>query len=107
LANACLYAGACVLSVLGNRRIAPSKSVISRIPGGRGEGTEVLGSGNADAPYSRMHCAILTSFAIVFEDGGEPEFGVSSTGRSRWHFDSAARKAGASGLEPVGTEKTA
>jgi len=63
-----LYAGDCMLIVLGNSRIAPSKLVICWKPLGL-DGIEVRGSGNWGTPCWRMHCAILTSFAIVWAEG--------------------------------------
>ncbi len=87
--------------VLGNRRIAPSKSLISLMPAGW-DGTVVLGSGNWGTPCWRMHCAILTSFAIVCAEGCVVEPG---TGRpppmSFWHFSCAALNAGDEGLIPA------
>jgi hypothetical protein len=102
-ARACLYAGACRLIVLGNRRTAPSKSVISWMPAGL-DGTVVLGSGNCGTPCWRMHWAILSSFASVCAEGCVVEPGLAGNPpvMSFWHFACATLNAGAAGLFPTG-----
>jgi hypothetical protein len=83
--------------VLGNTRIAPSKSVITLPPCPMGlDGTEVLGSGNWEIPCWCMHSAILSSFASVCADGCvvEPGPGGPPPGINFPHFACAALNAG-------------
>src|ERR1700683_524451 len=96
--------------VLGNRRIAPSKSVISWKPVALGApiGTEVRGSGNWGTPCWRMHRAILTSLASVWAEGCVLEPGPGGPPpRNFRHLAWAALNAGAAALAPAGMAKSA
>jgi len=99
-------AGDCVSIVAGNTRITPSMMLITPPPAGKG-GTVVLGSGNAEMPCRRMHCATFTICASACAEGWvvEPGPGGPPPGRSFRHFACAVLNGGDEGSIPVPTWK--
>ena len=104
-AKACLYAGACRSTVAGNRRIAPSKSLISwysRADVGRPRGSGVGELGDAVLAHAHGDLAQLRQ---RLRGGRGPPAGDPPPGRSFWHFACAAWNAGDEGLIAAGMRK--
>ena len=96
--------------VAGNRRIAPSKSVISPMPAGLDGTVRPEGRGTGGRRARRMHSAIRHAASTASAREGcvvVPGTGGPPPGRSFRHFACAALNAGASGLVPAGESEVA